>query len=1046
MSENPFIVKKPRKWFDKPIKLAFKDPIQSFFSAGVKSFNPATYALALADAVTGLIKMFDVKLINPGEACFALVFRAYQDALRKFFLSKPEGLDKVVVLESQLDVLVKKLTIKIGDKEYDSREAAQKPLSFSLIKDLSNAFKEWLQETGMDTWDCQENVLKVEKLYLDTLGELYVDDSEKEKYQPFFDLIKGLDTPIFRNFSEEREWELFRQKMTFLPDEPILAEAFDLRSIYVSLCAKFKVEKEETEEKGISREIERPEEFEWEWVDLKDYLDSWVLGEKPELPNVQFISGGPGSGKSSFCKMWAAHLAEDFPGVFPLFIPLHRYRIEDNLDRGVRDFLNQNGYFNKTEFKLNGIDRQIVLILDGLDELTLSKGEINQTLRDFIESVMRQANNWDQSKNPISILISGREITVQENEQFFRDDAGWLRLLPYKVEENKNEKLINLDDFTERREDWWQNFQKLRNQEIEGFPASLKSNEKLEKLSSEPLLNYLLAILLEEGLEVGVETQTNEIYQSLISSVYKRDYLGSPLPDVKSFGEELFFQALEEIAVACLQQETQSVTVEQIEKEFHKAGKEKLVEYYWETGQTGSSIKSLVMAFYFRAAKNKEGKEAFEFTHKSFMEYLVARKIVKLAVLIEEEMNRNENPETSGCGLSRETALIQWFGLMGPLPLNRETIQFIFEEAGALELEKAESIQKRFAGFIGDASRENLTIVAPADKTGIENTREFGYMANLFRNGTIALFAIASGASGVTKDLTKPDWIESGRFGTLLRKICPQITSDEFLPILDSLINLDLSAQNLSWINLSGANLCKVDLRDADLRRADLSGANLRSADLSGANLRSADLSDANLIGANLSDADLSDANLIRADLSSANLRDASLIGANLSNANLIGADLIDANLIGANLSDADLSGANLIRADLSSANLSDADLSDANLIRANLSSANLIRANLSSAKLSGANLSSAKLSGANFIDANLRDANLHDADLSDADLSDANLSDANLRGTNLRGANLRGANLGDADLSDADLRDANLRGANLRGANLDEVKPDSIS
>ncbi len=86
----------------------------------------------------------------------------------------------------------------------------------------------------------------------------------------------------------------------------------------------------------------------------------------------------------------------------------------------------------------------------------------------------------------------------------------------------------------------------------------------------------------------------------------------------------------------------------------------------------------------------------------------------------------------------------------------------------------------------------------------------------------------------------------------------------------------------------------------------------------------------------------LSDANLNGANLEGAKLGDANFEGANLEGANLVGANLVGANLVGANLVGANLVGANLVRAYLGGANLGGANLQGADLVRALLVGANL--------------------------------------------------------------------------------------------------------
>jgi uncharacterized protein YjbI with pentapeptide repeats len=150
----------------------------------------------------------------------------------------------------------------------------------------------------------------------------------------------------------------------------------------------------------------------------------------------------------------------------------------------------------------------------------------------------------------------------------------------------------------------------------------------------------------------------------------------------------------------------------------------------------------------------------------------------------------------------------------------------------------------------------------------------------------------------------------------------------------------DLSGVDLTGADLRGANLAGVDFRRALLSRADLAGANLEeakleNADLEGANLRGANLEAASLVGANLAGADLEGADLEGALLQGARLKRATLartklVGAYLDgaprwqvaiNPGLIeGADLEGANLEAAELTDALLRGVRVSRRQLSTA------------------------------------------------------------------------------------------------------------------------------
>lgn len=92
-----------------------------------------------------------------------------------------------------------------------------------------------------------------------------------------------------------------------------------------------------------------------------------------------------------------------------------------------------------------------------------------------------------------------------------------------------------------------------------------------------------------------------------------------------------------------------------------------------------------------------------------------------------------------------------------------------------------------------------------------------------------------------------------------------------------SLIDFDVSKQNLRASNLKMALCCSTNFSECNLSESDLSDSNLGYANLT----------HANLFGANLSRANLYRANFCKADLRRANLTDA-----NLSEANFAGAEL----------------------------------------------------------------------------------------------------------------------------------------------------------
>ncbi len=176
------------------------------------------------------------------------------------------------------------------------------------------------------------------------------------------------------------------------------------------------------------------------------------------------------------------------------------------------------------------------------------------------------------------------------------------------------------------------------------------------------------------------------------------------------------------------------------------------------------------------------------------------------------------------------------------------------------------------------------------------------------------------------------------------------------------LIEANLTAIDLRYVNFSGVNLSRANLKSTILIESNLSAANFEDAILISAHLDQANLEDAILIKANLEHADLSIALLRGANLSRANLQEVRLIEANLHGANLIEANLTKADLSLSNLLETNLSGAilvstSLFKADLLYANLSGADLSNADLTQAILVATNIDKARISGSTVYGASV-----------------------------------------------------------------------------------------
>ena len=80
----------------------------------------------------------------------------------------------------------------------------------------------------------------------------------------------------------------------------------------------------------------------------------------------------------------------------------------------------------------------------------------------------------------------------------------------------------------------------------------------------------------------------------------------------------------------------------------------------------------MLLAFYFRQSGHRvTGDKTFEFTHKSFGEYLTARRIVRGVQLMHDELKRRR--EYIESGWDERDALTYWAKLCGPTTMDRYT-------------------------------------------------------------------------------------------------------------------------------------------------------------------------------------------------------------------------------------------------------------------------------------------------------------------------------------------------------------------------------------
>jgi len=987
-------VERPKSVFERPFQVDYRGLFKSL-SKGVIHAAGGKLEEAGIDA-TETLSALGLKTEDPGEIAFLLINRSLDEALLELVNESSclQLMDEMI----DPDVMVEQLDFTSAVTEvFIDRKFLDRPAELPFLKDVQSLLQKWLE--GLCVSDPKAGPSA--KAIADRLPSYFVYALIREwrkNAKIYLPIIEALNTPLARAGDREWAWSAYSALLHHRVDEGIFDEPFSLRQMYVPLNAFYledkkdgKVQSEEIARMGRKRRRVV--------VSLENELAQWLNNPRSQ-DVIRVISGGPGSGKSSFARIFAAKHSLD-PGVRVLYVPLHLIDASKDLVEEVGRFVRDEGILLQNPLDPESPEPNLLLIFDGLDELASQGKAAAEMARAFVRMVDLAVEKRNQQSVKLRALISGRELIVQENESEFRRPRQILTLLPYFMTFPSNNEGRLVQDGEEYhdpenllkndlRQQWWANYGILAGGSYKGLPNELDRKD-MGEITAQPLLNYLVALsFTRKKLDFTKDINLNLIYADLVAAVHERGYEKHPHVYIRHMTLKDFFRILEEIGLASWHGDGRTTTVREIQEHCNASGLGSMLDSFQDGAKAG--VMRLLAAFFFRQyGQRSSGDSTFVFTHKSFGEYLTAKRIVRAVERVIREMERRtESPDE---GWDERDVLKHWAQICGPSAITPYLHDFLLNEMKLRSNEELTQWQNRLACLFSYMLRNGM----PMEQLGIV---PFNKAIHQSRNAEEALLVALSACARFTKQVNKIENVNMNAFGEWLQQIRKERT------IFESVAEKCLSFLDLSGNRLSFGNFIFADLNHSNLQFASAIFSLFYSANLEEVNLR-----DANLLGANLEDA----------DLRGADLRDANLEGTDLREANLEGA-----NLQGAHLKDADLEGANLGGADLR---------------KAVLDNAYLVGINIKKADFRGASLKGADFRGSNPRGQDLRGANLEGADLEGARIEGANLQGAHLKDANLEGADLRGANLEGANLEGAHLKDANLEGADLRGANLQGAK-----
>ena len=523
-----------------------------------------TYYLAgaadvgLPASVDGLfaLKLRDRDL-GPAELAWDLIRRALARSMSNLTVSalRSHGVEKVPrsaqELVDRLDSALEEVEVWIDPGFFE------RPDLLPCVDAVKPAFRDWLAECNIPDPEIRSIEDRLGAYLTFALHSVWAEDSDR--FTAIEAALIQAETPFGKADARERGWLRNAAHLQQAIYESVFDEAFGLAQIYVPLRAYWSPIRKRLESAGLDHpKTERAKPI---VVDLEAELREWLV-DCPKADAIRVICGGPGSGKTSFAKMLAANLAGD-ARYRVLFVSLHDIEYEGDFRQALERYAKRVTQFDFDPLEFSHDERRIVLFLDGLDELAMQGHAGQIAASEFVQHLVTEMRALNRDRLRVQVVLGGREIVVEANENVFRGERQVLHVLPYLVENTEDrhdpsapkpyddpQDLLSVD----QRDLWWQRYAHVKGRKFAGLPKDLKA-DSLAEITSQPLLNYLIALSLENGrVKFDENFNLNDLYGDLINEVWQRRWGDErQLPEIDRITRRQFVRIMEEIGLAAWQ-------------------------------------------------------------------------------------------------------------------------------------------------------------------------------------------------------------------------------------------------------------------------------------------------------------------------------------------------------------------------------------------------------------------------------------------------------------------------------------------------------------
>lgn len=937
MSE--IILKQPINVLNRKVKFDIKDFFIQISKTAVQSTAQGLTGNLIGSVATIVNGVFDISKtteleLKVEELAWLLIARSLTQAITEI-LTSDQDLFGSNFDEAAIASVAAKIENKINESEIAiDNDFFETPHHLALLDDLEIVLIEWFQQLGLDEAKAKSTYKRLKGQFSFSLDKEWLTNASQ-----YTSIIDQLNTPFTKATVKQRNIRQYRSWLQQQVNERMFDEAFGLKQIYVPLRAYY-VKSEEQDEKIIEQDLIEPLGIETHGnmnkivCDLENEIREW-LDEYNEHDALRVISGGPGSGKSSFAKMLAANLSAQ-SNIPILFIPLHHFHLSDYLLEAIKKFIENQlilSHTNMTE------EKGLLLIFDGLDELSMQSGtnaaEVSNRFITEVQDALRDRKNvhW-------KAIITGRELSIQSQQHKLKKPKTIYHLLPYYINEENREDFNDTNSLlmTDQRSEWWQKLAELKGFKFDDIPTEL-TTKHLEPITTEPLLNYLVSLsyLKEDGIVFSENTNLNEIYADLLDSVHERKYTDSGTHrSVDNMDKRKFIRILQEIALTVWHENGRTASVSQINEQCKKANIDSYFKKFTKDAESG--VIRLLMAFYFRKFDGNNSDETFEFTHKSFGEYLTAKRIMLELSKMLNEVERFKEEADSGWTL--EDAFGKWINVCGPQRIDIYLREFLDGEIQILaNTDSGLHRINKFQELLIELIQMAVNGQSPVKKLGLDSFSDDLTYSN---NSEIALLELHSLCAKRTKKIIKNvSYKEKESFDVWLARL--NYLKNASLNYLDlssltfknSFNECDFSSTILDNSFIMFNKIYQCDFREVSMKNSFFIGANFNYNNLLNVDFSEARIIDTEFRNSNFEKSifkktvllkiDFKECNFENIDLSEDSFNIASqvnFIDSNLENANFKNATIESMRFIDSNLVDANFKGTNHEEAIFTGANL----------------------------------------------------------------------------------------------------------------------------